>query len=369
MKAWIQELSKEEATAECQILGIDPEGTLESLRRRLRSYVDAHPAEFATGRPIHSAAERIAVPTTATEIGPATASATAPRAEYATAAPRHDTLRIPMPLTPHNMYAEALDCVVPTPRDDSDLRPPKVANQMRKWGLHFEGKDPWAFLERVEELRDEYEYSDKQLLRGLPELLKGDALLWYRNTRDSWGTWEDFLEDFRATYFPPRYHMQLRNEIRDRVHKTGETYLKYATSVLSLMRRAGGYSEEEKVEQLYHNLHPEYQWRIRRRDIRTTRDLLTEATECEMIQKRMRADAIAKGTTREPTVAAAAYSRTECCWRCKQRGHTRFECKRPAKRFCSQCGKDGVLTKECHPPPGNAEGTGAPPAAPRDPPS
>ncbi|KMQ93760.1 putative adhesion exoprotein [Lasius niger] len=25
------------------------------------------------------------------------------------------------------------------------------------------------------------------------------------------------------------------------------------------------------------------------------------------------------------------------------RGHTRFDCKRPAKKFCSQCGKDGVL--------------------------
>lgn len=225
------------------------------------------------------------------------------------------------------------------------------------------------FLERVEELREEYAYSDRHLLRGLPELLKGDALLWYRNTREAWATWGDFVEDFRATYFPPRYQMQLRNEIRDRTQKRGEAYLKYATEVLSLMRRAGGYSEEEKVEQLYHNLHPEYQWRIRRRDVRTTRELMLEATECEQIQKRLKSEPTAKTTARDPAVAAATYSRNECCWRCKQRGHTRFDCRRPAKRFCSQCGKDGVLTKECHPPPGNAEETGTAPATTRSPPS
>jgi len=35
-------------------------------------------------------------------------------------------------------------------------------------------------------------------------------------------------------------------------------------------------------------MHPDYQWRIRRRDVRTTCDFLLEATEFEDIQKRQK---------------------------------------------------------------------------------
>lgn len=41
------------------------------------------------------------------------------------------------------------------------------------------------------------------------------------------------------------------------------------------------------------------------------------------------------------------YNREDCCWRCKQRGHTRLDCKRLPKKFCSRCSKDGVLTRDC----------------------
>lgn len=92
--------------------------------------------------------------------------------------------------------------------------------------------------------------------------------------------------------------MQLRNEIRDCVQKPEEAYLKYSISVLSLMRRARGYSEEEKVEPLYYNLHPEYLWHIRR-DVRTTRDLLVEVTECKQIQRRIKTEIVTKGATRK----------------------------------------------------------------------
>lgn len=45
--------------------------------------------------------------------------------------------------------------------------------------------------------------------------------------------------------------------------------------------------------------------------------------------------------------ATTAYDPNECCWRCtKQRGHTWFDCRRIPHRFCSQCGKDRVLTKD-----------------------
>jgi len=52
----------------------------------------------------------------------------------------------------------------------------------------------------------------------------------------------------------------------------------------------------------------------------------------------------------KPTAAliTPGYKPQECCWGCGQREHTRRFCRRPAKLFCSQCGKEGVLIKNCH---------------------
>ncbi|XP_077280405.1 uncharacterized protein LOC143907461 [Temnothorax americanus] len=227
-------------------------------------------------------------------------------------------------------------------------------NQMGKWGLHFEGKDPWSFLERIDELRAAYEFSDAHWLRELPELLRGDALLWCRNNRDNWNSWAEFIADFKDTFLPRRYRLQLINEIRDQMQKKREPYIKYATQMPALMRKAGGYSTEEQVEQRYENLHPDYQNRIWRSDVRSPRDLQQQAGDFERLQQNRKKRTTAK--------TADVYNRGECCWRCKQRGHTRFDCRRPAQKFCSRCGKDGVLTKDCHPLAGNETGTAETPA-------
>ncbi|EFN64224.1 hypothetical protein EAG_04531, partial [Camponotus floridanus] len=69
------------------------------------------------------------------------------------------------------------------------------------------------FLERVGKLKDAYGFTPTQLLKGLPELLKGDSFLWCRNYRDSWETWDDFERDFRRQFLPRRYTATLRREI------------------------------------------------------------------------------------------------------------------------------------------------------------
>lgn len=66
------------------------------------------------------------------------------------------------------------------------LDPATVLNLIRKWNLHFEGKDPFAFLEHLAELKNSHRYPNKYLLLGLHELLRGDPLLWYRNNHEDW---------------------------------------------------------------------------------------------------------------------------------------------------------------------------------------
>lgn len=107
----------------------------------------------------------------------------------------------------------------------------RAIDQIRKWGCHFKGKDPVAFLERVEELKNAYGMTGQQLLNGLPELLKGDALLWYRNSRDQWHEWEEFCADFKEYYLPRRYRAKLIREIQGRLQRAEEPYRKFATKL------------------------------------------------------------------------------------------------------------------------------------------
>lgn len=63
----------------------------------------------------------------------------------------------------------------PVPPDTSETS--HVIDLPHKWECRFKGKDPVAFFERIEELQDAYGLSAAQMVVGLPELLRGDALL------------------------------------------------------------------------------------------------------------------------------------------------------------------------------------------------
>ncbi|KMQ92331.1 hypothetical protein RF55_7699 [Lasius niger] len=100
---------------------------------------------------------------------------------------------------------------------------------------------------------------------------------------------------------------------------------------------------------------PDYRLYIRLHKVTSVHELSAHASEYEEIN-RQRHQREEKKTATGPTVAATEYNRNDCCWRCKQRGHTRAYCKRPPK--CSRCGKDGVLTRDCHPPTENGPRAG-----------
>ncbi|XP_032690004.1 activity-regulated cytoskeleton associated protein 2-like [Odontomachus brunneus] len=133
----------------------------------------------------------------------------------------------------------------------------KTINHMRKWGCQFDGKDPISFLERIEELRSSYEYTDEQMLQGLPELLRGSTLHWYRNNKKAWKEWNDSMNAFREHYFPYRYKNQLKVEVQKRLQKANEPFRHYATELATLMRRAGEFSRRDQIEQTYENMSPD----------------------------------------------------------------------------------------------------------------
>lgn len=162
-----------ELISELETLGIDIEGSIDDLRRRLSHFASQYPEMFPASR-------------------------TDPTSSI-----------VPPPSIPQ-IAIEA-----PTPL----FLPDVTMEQIRKWDCHFEGRDPISFLERVDEFRAGYEITGAQLLKGIPGLLKGDALIWYRNHRCDWTQWEDFMDDLRDYFVLPQYRTRLIHKIQGRLQR------------------------------------------------------------------------------------------------------------------------------------------------------
>jgi len=193
MKSWIYRLTKSQAIDEAERRNLDASGTIDDIRRRLSRYVDEHPDM--------------------TETGPRTAIS-GEGAGLLSAPPSR--LPPPSPLPP------------PPPESGEDNRARgKCMNQIRKWGCHFDGRDPLSFLERVTELQKQYRYDDEIMVAGIPELLRGKALAWYRNFQEEWRTFDDFSRALRRQYLPRRYQTRLALEIQDRRQRPDKPFAEW----------------------------------------------------------------------------------------------------------------------------------------------
>ena len=118
----------------------------------------------------------------------------------------------------------------------------KTLDQMRKWGCHFDSKNVYAFLERLEELQRTYQFTDQQILRGFSELLKGDAQLWYRSCAATITSLQELQRNLRAFYLSPGELRHLDRQIYEHHQGPRESIRAYVTTLLTLMRRRGGFS-------------------------------------------------------------------------------------------------------------------------------
>jgi hypothetical protein len=95
----------------------------------------------------------------------------------------------------------------------------------------------------------------------VPELLKGQALVWIRNNQS---TWEDFVISIKERYLPVGKDDVLMEEIRLRTQRVEESVADYVTAVRTLMRRLTmELSASERLRLLMKNLRPEVRLYIR----------------------------------------------------------------------------------------------------------
>ena len=355
--AWAYELTKEQVQQELARRQVESDGTMATLRQRLVAYIRAHPEEYEE-KPKDAPGYN--------EDHDRTRDLEELEAEIARLrAGQHST---PVRAGPSSQRPPDAAANQETRGSDPEAPPEnsRVLDQMRKWNCHFDGRDLYAFLERAEELQHAYAFTDDQMVRGFPELLRGDAQLWHRNHRHEFGTLSQLKEGLRKFYLSPVELRHLDQQINNRKQGPGEKIRAFVTAVMTLMRRRGGYSPEQQLDTLYYNMRAEYRLHLPRATIQTTTELIQRAEESEETRRQVAAEsswqqdprAHRRGTTGE-TAVAVAYDRSTCCWRCGQRGHSRFNCRNVQKRFCSHCGKEGILARDCQcPKTGNAVGAG-----------
>lgn len=112
-----------------------------------------------------------------------------------------------------------------------------LCNLVRKWGLRFDGsKGPVSFLERLEELIEVYSLTPDDVLKAMPELLHGNALLWFRNVKDELSSFREFHEHFQRQFLPHGYQQNLDEEIRKQTQGDQESFRDFVTAISTLVR-------------------------------------------------------------------------------------------------------------------------------------
>ena len=343
MGTFINKLTQLELSKCLADMGQTSTGTVDEMRVRLRSFIKS--PEF------NSTHEEVLRPIRDRFSDDDERPVTSKMVTARSTSPNPSQLQIPSshPMSKHSTssYKEMAN-EKPQQSLKSSLPPTEemalICDKVRKWGVKYEGgKEPLIFIERIEELAKCYNIPLNVLLSMMPELLRNEALLWYRNNRSNWDSYQDFLSDFKLFFLPINFFENLMDDVRKRMQGMTEKFVDYVTNIQSLMRWTD-MSSDEQLDRIFKNCRAEYKLYIKRRDFSSLRDLITLAMEFESVKAE---NEMQQKPQQRVLSAVANPKKSLICYRCAEIGHHQSECTNAQVLFCWDCHKRGIRTYDC----------------------
>lgn len=262
----------------------------------------------------------------------------------------------------------------------TNIHADKVTSIINNWGLKFDGSSSGLtideFLYRVTTLTNENFDSDFRVIcKNLNILLAGKAREWYWRYHKLVQsiTWEEFCKAIRGQYKEMKSSFDLREEIRNRKQKPGETYDAFFDALSSIADRLPRpMIEEEFIEIIARNLRPEirqdllyvpiYSLSHLRKLVQMRENFLNDEyvrktlanrnVNSNTFPRRMVAelDEQENVDNSEPEFSIEAINKNESncnCWNCGNSGHHWQDCLETRTIFCYGCGTKNVYKPQC----------------------
>ncbi|KAM8701896.1 hypothetical protein ACLKA7_017667 [Drosophila subpalustris] len=294
---WVHQRRKDELVAVAQEFGLDSEGLVEDLRKRLCAFI----LREDTGDP--SRGRRSELRRTVALSGAhlldtpqiQTGRASAPGALVVPAA------------RPDREVTSVISRDQPVAGSPLEGRPPRaVAEQVRKWVMKYDGQtDPLEFLELLEERAITYGIELDRMSRAVGEIFVDRAARWFLSSGLRDVPWAEFRSELLEFFLPPQYFERLKDQIRSRRQREGELFKDFLIDIQALTHHAG-YSPPRILHCLYENAAPEYKLYVRRQDFSTLGQLTQMAAECESVKGQRAASA---GRNQNPSPASVGRHR------------------------------------------------------------
>lgn len=269
-------------------------------------------------------------------------------------------------------------------RNSLNMNTEKVTAIIQSWNLRFDGSSAGLnieeFLYRVRSLtNDHFNGNFTPICKNLNILLSGKAKDWYWRYHKRVGNidWGDFCEAILCQYRDFKSSYDIKEEIRNRKQKPGETFDSYFDAISSIMDRLPvQIPEMELIEILTRNLRPEIRQEILyipvhsiphlRKLVQMREVFLSEEhvrrnlsfrPQNQMIPRRHISEVSpednfdsfihSKNTGQAEVNAVQNSDKIIRCWNCDDPGHFWDDCIKERTIFCYGCGTKNMYKPQC----------------------
>lgn len=262
--------------------------------------------------------------------------------------------------------------------NSSNFNTDKVTSIIQNWGLKFDGSPNTIhieeFLYRLSTLtKDNFNGDFSLVCKNLHILLSGKAGAWlwrYRKQVDVI-EWDDFCDAIRFQYKDYKSTFDIREEIRNRKQRPGESFDSFYEAVSGIVDRLPSpFSDRELIEILTRNLRPDIRHELLYVPVNSIPHLrkLVQMRESFLNDEYVKRNFSIRNTPtnlprRQIAELGVISDSSECldssvdaihksekavrCWNCDQLGHYWEDCLDERSIFCYGCGEKNVYKPQC----------------------